>query len=353
MDNQINAIPSTKALAPGSPFFSIIMPVFNASVFLPECLDSILAQDFQDWEAILVDDGSSDSSVGIAEEYARRDPRIKVFTSHVNSGGAYVPRLRAAALAAAPYVVTIDADDKVSPDLLSSLHYRLAASGSDLVIPELWKWTAASTDRMLPAETIDTSLTWKGADLVVRTLVEWEIPLCGFAARRDIYLEADRRLSEADRRPIFADELHSRWMLFLSESVAFCHARYLYRDNDQSVTHLNLPRIAESRMRNCDALIEMAGKAFGPGSPVYFRALENKLYEAVGLLRKVNSTRSIDSSQKAAVMNSVSSSMQELDLSLLKGRTSPRYLALMRLPMPLARLALKILDPIIYRKNGF
>ena len=64
---------------------SIIIPIYNAAQFLSACLDSILAQTFQGWEALLVDDGSTDESGSIADEYAEKDGRFRVF--HTKNGG--------------------------------------------------------------------------------------------------------------------------------------------------------------------------------------------------------------------------------------------------------------------------
>ena len=60
------------------PKFSLIIPVYNVEVYLRECLDSILRQSMEDWEAIVVDDGSLDGSGVIADEYAAKDSRITV-----------------------------------------------------------------------------------------------------------------------------------------------------------------------------------------------------------------------------------------------------------------------------------
>ena len=60
------------------PYFSIIIPVYNVAPYLRECLDSVLAQTFTDWEVICVDDGSTDGSGEILEEYAVKDKRFKV-----------------------------------------------------------------------------------------------------------------------------------------------------------------------------------------------------------------------------------------------------------------------------------
>ncbi len=58
--------------------FSIIIPVYNVAQYLRECLDSVLAQTFTDWEAICVDDGSNDGSGAILDEYAAKDKRFRV-----------------------------------------------------------------------------------------------------------------------------------------------------------------------------------------------------------------------------------------------------------------------------------
>ncbi|SQH71299.1 glycosyltransferase family 2 protein [Helicobacter mustelae] len=57
-------------------FFSIIVPIYNVELYLRECIDSLIHQSFKDIEIILINDGSTDSSGAIAEEYARKDPRI-------------------------------------------------------------------------------------------------------------------------------------------------------------------------------------------------------------------------------------------------------------------------------------
>jgi glycosyltransferase involved in cell wall biosynthesis len=67
------------------PKLSVIIPVYNTEKYLSQCLDSVLAQTFQDFEVICVNDGSTDGSLAILEEYAKKDPRIIVLTQ-VNQG---------------------------------------------------------------------------------------------------------------------------------------------------------------------------------------------------------------------------------------------------------------------------
>ena len=66
---------------------SIIVPVYNTAQYLPQCIESILKQSFKNWELILIDDGSTDGSAEICEEWAQKDARIKVIHK-VNSGQA-------------------------------------------------------------------------------------------------------------------------------------------------------------------------------------------------------------------------------------------------------------------------
>lgn len=91
------------------PFFSIIIPVYNVAPYLRECLDSVLAQTFTDWEAICVDDGSTDGSGAILDEYAAKDSRFRVF--HQPNAGVSAARNRGLDEAKGEWICFLDADD--------------------------------------------------------------------------------------------------------------------------------------------------------------------------------------------------------------------------------------------------
>lgn len=107
-----------------NPTFSIIIPVYNVAPYLRECLDSVLLQTCTDWEAICVDDGSTDGSGVILDEYAARDARFRV----IHQANAGVSAARNAALKAAKgvWVLFVDADDVVHPDLLANLNAAIS-----------------------------------------------------------------------------------------------------------------------------------------------------------------------------------------------------------------------------------
>ena len=107
-----------------TPFFSIIIPVYNVAPYLRECLDSILAQNFTDWECLCVDDGSTDESGAILDEYAAKDTRFRVF--HQENRGLSAARNRgidvALTTSAIQMLTFIDADDWVAPNYLAALY---------------------------------------------------------------------------------------------------------------------------------------------------------------------------------------------------------------------------------------
>ena len=105
------------------PKVSIITPVYNAEKFLRRCIDSVIAQTFEDWEMILVNDGSKDSSLAICQECAAKDERI--FVIDRPNGGPSSARNRGIREAEGEYVFFLDADDTITPNCIEDL-YSLA-----------------------------------------------------------------------------------------------------------------------------------------------------------------------------------------------------------------------------------
>jgi len=95
------------------PIVTVIMPVYNAAKYVPAALDSILAQTFQDFEVVAVDDGATDDSAAVLEKYTARDPRIRVF--HQKNAGSAAARNKAISLARGKYIAQHDADDLSMP----------------------------------------------------------------------------------------------------------------------------------------------------------------------------------------------------------------------------------------------
>ena len=102
------------------PFFSIVIPSYNNKAYLAGCLDSILSQDFEDWEALVVDDGSPDSSSDIVDMYSSRDSRVISIVKSQNEG-THRARMTGVEQAKGEYIFFLDADDELGECALSEL----------------------------------------------------------------------------------------------------------------------------------------------------------------------------------------------------------------------------------------
>lgn len=114
-----------------SPVISVIVPIYQAEKYMRRCLDSIRAQTFSDFEAILVEDGSSDASGQICDEYAEQDSRFRVI--HKEHEGVSIARQTGLDSAKGKYVIHADCDDWVEPEWLQSLYDKIEADNADMV----------------------------------------------------------------------------------------------------------------------------------------------------------------------------------------------------------------------------
>lgn len=142
-----------------SPLISIIIPVYNTENWLNECIDSVLNQTYQNFEILLIDDGSTDSSGAICDEYALLDNRVKVF--HKPNGGVSSARNKGLEQAGGKWVAFVDADDTISENYLSSL---LPMQEEDFIMD--------SSDDRFPC--LDNN-SYKGIDAIQIIMDGWQI----------------------------------------------------------------------------------------------------------------------------------------------------------------------------------
>ena len=109
---------------------SIIVPVYQVEKYIRQCIDSILAQTFTDFELILVDDGSKDNSGKICDEYAEKDKRIRVI--HKENGGLSDARNKGLDNAAGKYFMFVDGDDYIAPNMAECLHNSILKADADI-----------------------------------------------------------------------------------------------------------------------------------------------------------------------------------------------------------------------------
>ncbi|WP_096156439.1 glycosyltransferase family 2 protein [Bacillus sp. FJAT-45066] len=114
------------------PMFSILIPVYNVEKFLSQCIDSILEQTYQNFEVVLINDGSTDSSGFICSKYAEADKRIKVFNQE--NQGLLMSRRNAISKATGEYLLFLDSDDYWNNNLLEMVYSAIIKFNCDLVI---------------------------------------------------------------------------------------------------------------------------------------------------------------------------------------------------------------------------
>ncbi len=114
------------------PVVSVILPVYNTSRFLSKCLDTIISQTYKNLDIICVNDGSTDNSLEILEDYKRLDTRISVVNLEKN-GGLFNARLKGYQEAKGEYLVFIDSDDFIAVDYIRNLLFNILESQADIV----------------------------------------------------------------------------------------------------------------------------------------------------------------------------------------------------------------------------
>lgn len=110
-----------------SELISVIVPIYNIKEYLERCIDSILAQTYQNIEVLMVDDGSTDGTSELVDEIALKDSRIRVF--HKENGGSSSARNLAMREAKGQYFSFIDSDDYIEPDMMEKLYQAIQTSG--------------------------------------------------------------------------------------------------------------------------------------------------------------------------------------------------------------------------------
>lgn len=114
-----------------NPKISVIVPIYNAELYLEECIHSVLNQTLRDIELLLIDDGSTDGSFRICEEYSKKDNRVQVFRN--KNVGQGLERNFGVKKAAGEYIAFLDSDDQYKEDALERLYQKAMETNADMV----------------------------------------------------------------------------------------------------------------------------------------------------------------------------------------------------------------------------
>ena len=139
-----NSICEAEGFNTDEPLVSVIIPVYNVSRYLPQCLDSVISQTWINLEIIIIDDGSTDGSLEKLREYAKANPRMRVLRHREQTDGAGAARNLGLEAATGKYLSILDADDFFAPDMLEKAYAKAEATEADIVFFDAWKVDAAT-----------------------------------------------------------------------------------------------------------------------------------------------------------------------------------------------------------------
>jgi len=221
---------------------SVIIPVFNAEPYLRQCVDSVLAQTYDDIEVILVDDGSQDQSGRICDDYQSVDRRIRVI--HQENGGTSDARNHGLEIASGRYIGFVDCDDFIDPTFYKVLHDLIVSHQSDIA--------------MVSYRTVENSKVSVRDDSGDERVLNREMSVQELLADRKVQNYVwnklyRRELFETLRFPVHNvyDDVVIMYELFQrSSSVAFREeALYNYRIRRDSIVHTDSHRKREDALR--------------------------------------------------------------------------------------------------------
>lgn len=143
---------------------SVIIPVYNKAEYINDCIESLLKQDFNNFEIVAIDDGSTDESGDLCDKWAEKDQRIQVI--HKENGGVTAARRMGVESAKGEYIVFVDADDKLLPNALRILYQAITNNNADEVIARFQTMTGNRSPIVFEGEIKDLKP-------LLKAIIEW------------------------------------------------------------------------------------------------------------------------------------------------------------------------------------
>lgn len=138
-----------------SPLISVIIPVYNVEKYLHRCLDSVIEQTYKNLEVILIDDGSTDHSGEICDDYAAKDVRIHVI--HQENQGVSAARNKGLDTAKGEYIAFVDSDDYILPEMYAKMLECIIENNVDFCVCQ-WQYEYADGRQVVQKDKIDPAI---------------------------------------------------------------------------------------------------------------------------------------------------------------------------------------------------
>lgn len=242
------------------PSITVCVPVYNVERYLQECLDSIFSQDYPRFDVVMVDDGSTDCSGEICDEYVSRYPQ-QAFVVHKDNEGLLLARRDGFARAAGDYVMCVDSDDALAPGALSAVAASVAKTSADVV-------RFGFTRKNEEVRSVETSLSYKlyskeERPVMLRALCRStsgsENPMWFKAIRREC-VGANVDFSAFKGLTFAEDFLQTLTVYDRAESFCFLDATLYYYRQGSGITKAYNPHFYRDVCRCLDVAEEYAGR---------------------------------------------------------------------------------------------
>lgn len=211
---------------------SVIVPVYNKERYLTECLESLISQTFSDIEILCIDDGSTDNSITILEEFSKKDARIHIIKStHAGAGAARNIGIKNAN---SPYIYFVDSDDWIEKICVERLYNKIRNTNSDLCICGLKQYNQKTGEYIVPQSYMyrdiceDKIYTFRDLKNYIFTNFEMPTKMC----KRDLFVKNGIEFPE---NVIYEDVVTSIKTIIFSSTISFVkEALYIYRKNSNN-----------------------------------------------------------------------------------------------------------------------
>lgn len=213
-----------------SPQISIIIPIYNVERYLRQCIDSILAQTFTDFELLLIDDGSPDGCPAICDEYAEKDTRIRVF--HKQNGGVTSARNKGLNNANGNWIIYIDGDDWIEPTYVEELYNAAINNEADIAICA-FRFVYEDGSSVIEHPTIWDDNKQASLNRYIASI--WTTA-CGTIQKSSLYKDNG---VQSPKDLTFCEDFHLmvRLCYFANKVVSINRPLYNYRQRSSSIVH--------------------------------------------------------------------------------------------------------------------
>jgi glycosyltransferase involved in cell wall biosynthesis len=257
---------------------SVIVAIYNVARYLPQCLESVLAQTFTRFECILMDDASPDSCGAICDEYARRDARIRVIHNEENKGSS-LNRKIGFEQAHGEYVLFIDGDDWIDCAMLEKLYNAAASADCDMAYCDFYEYNDKDIPRYIEMKDVSPSKVENIKNFILND--SHNASMCNKLIRRDIVSRITFNTYSVGEDKYFSTQL----FFLIDKSVYVRESLYHYRFNPHSQFRTRNPKRCKKKERDIqknyqmifDYLKSMGGDIFEPELSLKIKEMKQRL----------------------------------------------------------------------------